>query len=312
MKYILLIMVLFSQLDCNSSAAQIKPERKPFQKSGIELKSPDNYRLREKKDGSEYDPKPKIVLIDQTVGKYELRWIGYDGEEKVVKFQRADAIDAVVEAKAEKQSDGKYIYKYILRNLASSPTYLSGFIVQTLAADIETKKKEDLHIGKMAKNIDEFNVGTWFDFAPLNKTTPKVEAGKSIEFTLSSKALPGIVGSRVTAGEITLKGVGEHMPQELENVLPGYEGLARSYTIGPDQSLAKMSEAEKIEYLLTNLNKFYEAGWISIENTGKYKSILKYENLINAFREAENDFAKGYVTSEFFYIIEGLSQEIAD
>ena len=236
MRYLLIGMLLF-QIACHSSAQQItteikqeKAERKPFQKSPAVIKSPKEYALRGEVGDKVYDPKPRVVLIDEKAGKYELRWIGYDGKEKIIKYQRADAIDATVEARIEKTDEGKFIYKYLIKNLPTSPAYLSGFTVQTLASDVKDEPfpiVNDVHTGHMAKYIPDFSEGTWRRFAPLGETLPKIEAGKSIEFSLVSSALPGIVGCRATGGDLTLKGVGEHMPSELESAMPGYERMGK-------------------------------------------------------------------------------------
>ncbi len=82
-----------------------KIKREPLQKSGTILKSPVRYEKRAGiESGKEvaYDPKPRVELVDARAGKYEFKWIGYDGKEKVIAYQRADAIDAVVSGSVEK------------------------------------------------------------------------------------------------------------------------------------------------------------------------------------------------------------------
>lgn len=315
MRY-LLIVILFIQIACSSSAQQIeniqqvKAERKPFQKSSAVIKSPTTYTKRETKEG-EYDPRPKVVLIDEKAGKYELRWIGYDGKEKVIKYQRADALDAVVEARVEKTGEDKFIYEYLIKNLPNSPAYLSGFIVQTLARDVKDESipiVNDIYTGHMGNYIPEFSEGVWRRFAPLGENSPRIEAGKSIEFSLVSSALPGLVGCRATGGDLTLKGVGEHMPTELEMSTPGYDGLAKGYTIGPIDRLSKLSKSERAKYILENLPKFQEAGWMTGDTVKIYELILKQEDLAGAYEQAKKDFEKEFITSEVFYIIEGLNQ----
>ncbi|MGI8642456.1 MAG: hypothetical protein ACR2MG_21210 [Pyrinomonadaceae bacterium] len=247
-------------------------------------------------------------MIDEKAGKYELRWIGYDGKEKIIKYQRRDAIDALVEARIVKHDEGKFIYKYLIKNLPTSPTYLSGFIVQTLASDVKATKLDDVFVSDMAKFIPNFNVGTWWKFAPLGETLPKIDPGETIEFSLVSSALPGIVGCRARAGDLTLKGVGEHMPSELEEVTPGYDGLAKGYTIGPIDRLAELPKSEKVKYILENLPKFQEAGWMSAGTAKKYKVILAKEDLAGALVQARTDLENEFITGEVFYIIEGLNQ----
>jgi hypothetical protein len=307
MKFIFLISVFIFLFECSSSANQMKAERQPFKKSSAELKTPTEYLKRPKKEG-EYDPKPQVVTVDARAGKYELRWIGNDGNEKIVEYQRADALDASVEAKAGKNSQGKYVYEYLITNLPESPAYLSSFTVQTFSGDVETTEPEDVYVGSMAGHLREFREGVWWRYAILNESTPKIGAGKSVRFRLSSKAQPGIVGCKATGGDMTLKGVGEHMPSELENAMPGYEEWASGYTIGPVERLAALNKAERAKYLADNLSKFLEAGWITSDGVEKYTSILRDADLATAFVEAKKDLQNGYITGEVFAIIEGLAQ----
>ncbi len=317
MRYLLIGILLF-QIACHSSAQQItteikqeKAERKPFQKSSAVIKSPKEYSRRGEEGDKGYDPKPRVVLIDEKAGKYELRWVGYDRKEKIIKYQKADALDALVEARIEKTDKNKFTYKYLIKNLPNSPAYFSGFIVQTLASDVKDESfpiVNDVYTGHMAKFIPDFSEGTWRDFAPLGQTSPKIEAGKSIEFSLVSSALPGIVGCRATGGDLTIKGVGEHMPSELEMVTPGYDGLAKGYTIGPIDRLATLNKSERAKYILENLPKFQEAGWMS-EGTAKiYETTLKREDLAGALVQAKKDLENEFITSEVYDIIEGLNQ----
>lgn len=312
----LLLGIIFVLTGCSSHAQQFSPtfeqekaQRKPFQKSLAVIKSPPEYLRRETNKGI-YDPRPRVVQVDEKAGKYELRWIGYDRKEKIVKYQRHDAIDAAVEARIEKTPNGRFFYKYLVKNLPTSPAYLHSFIVQTLAPDIKDGPPiqiDDIFIGHMAQYIPEFSVGVWRDFVPLGETQPKVIAGRSVEFSLISSSLPGLVGCRATAGDITLKGVGEHMPSELEAVMPGYDGLAKCLTIGPVDALSKMNKSERAKYILENLPKFLEAGWMSAGTMRIYDEILKEEDLPGALSQAKKDLEKEFITGEVFYIIEGLN-----
>ena len=313
MRYFL-IGILLLQIACSSTAQQItadeqptKAERKLFQKSSVVIKSPNDYSHRERENGKEYDPKPRVVEVDKKAGKYEFRWIGYDGKEKIIAYQRHDAIDALVEARVEKNFEGQFVYKYLVKNLPTSPTYLSAFIVQTLASEVKVTKLDDVYIGKMSNYIRDFKEGTWWDFAPLGEILPKITPGKNIEFSLTSSGLPGIVGCRARAGPVALKGVGEHMPSELEMALPGYDE-ATGYTIGPIDKLAEMNKAEKSKYVLDNLPKFQEAGWMTKNAATRYESILAKEDLAGALAQAKIDLESEVITGEVFYIIEGLNQ----
>ena len=161
--HLLILLALLTSSACAASSSSTsqetaqKAQRQPLQKSQVKLQSPIVYEKREDivKNGktTTYDPKPQIVAVDEKAGKYELRWIGYDGKEKVVAYQRTDAIDLVVSAEAVKLDTGQYQYVYDLHNLPSSRIYLQKFIVQTFAditPDVslqELDKQDKLHMG---------------------------------------------------------------------------------------------------------------------------------------------------------------------
>lgn len=316
MKYFFVILSILVQIGCGASAQNNdaendllpKVQRKPFQKSSVVIKSPETYLKRDTSSGKQYDPKPQFVLVDEKSGKYELRWIGYDRKLKVIKYQRSDAIDAVVEARVERQADGKFIYRYLVKNLPSSPNDLGSFTVQTFANDLEVVQMDNVFIGDMSSDLREFKNGTWYRYAILEDTPLKVKPGGEIEFSLKSSFPPGIVGCKATTGDLTLKGVGEHIPQELENMMPGYEEWAKSYTIGPIDEIVNFTKSEKAKYLLDNLVKFQEAGWISAEASEKYTAMLNKADLNQVFERAVKDFENGYITSEILLIIKYLAQ----
>lgn len=290
---------------------QIKAERKLFKKSSVEIKSPKTYVKRKTGSGRDYDPRPTVVPIDEKAGKYELQWIGYDGRKKIIKYQRHDALDALVEARVERVDDGRYKYKYLIRNLLSSPAFLHSFTVQTFTSDVRDEHirtgDENLSIGHMAQYIPHFSNGVWRNFSWLAQTKPKIDPGSTIEFEMDSVGQPGLVECKATAGETTLKGVGEHMPTELENSMPGFDELASCVTIGPVERLKDLSAADKAKYLIDNLPKFVEAGWMAGDTPKIYHSILKDNDLNGAFQQAKRDLEKEFITSEVFHIIEGLN-----
>jgi hypothetical protein len=202
--------------------------------------------------------------------------------------------------------EGKFVYKYLIKNLPTSPTHVSSFTVQTFAKDIEIIEPEDVIVGDMINTLRDFKEGVWWRYAVLGEFLPKVEPGRSIEFTLISSAIPGIVGCRATAGDMTLKGVGEHMPQELERSMPGYEEWAKGYTIGPVDNLKTLDKNEKVKYLLDNLSKFQEAGWMNQETANNYKILLEENDLSGVFILAKKDLESEFITGEVFQIIENL------
>lgn len=293
--------------DGRTQLIQVKAERQPFKRSTVQLRAPTKYLMRETGKGT-YDPKPRIVVIDEKAGKYEFRWIGYDGKEKVIEYQRYDSLDAVVEARVER-IENKYVYSYLIRNLPTSPSYVGSFKVQTFSFDIRDERVQtgaDLHIGHMSKSIRMFSDGLWRSFSPLGEEN-HITPNSTREFKIESVSPPGYVKCYARAGPPDLKGVGEEMPSELEAAMPGYEEYASCVTIGPDERLARMSKDEKVKYLLDNLPKFVEAGWMAGDTPKIYESILKRGDLAGAFEQAKKDLEKEFITSEVFGIIEGMT-----
>ncbi len=287
---------------------QKRPTRALFKRSDAKLIAPTEYLKRET-DKGEYDPKPRVIEVDEKAGKYELRWVGYDGKEKVIAYVRMDALDAVVETSAEMKAN-TYIYNYLIRNLSSSPNRIRHFLAQTFSKDIGKERvpgNDDIYIGHMSTHIPMFSKGVWRGWGFLTEKS-KIRPGDSYVVQMTSESQPGIVGCFASAAEPTLKGAGEHMPSELENAMPGFEEMASCITIGPDERLAKFTKEEKVKYLLDNLPKFVEAGWMAGDTPKIYESILTSGNLAGAFEQAKTDLEKEFITSEVFHIIEGLSR----
>ncbi|MCB1024719.1 MAG: hypothetical protein KDB79_10035 [Acidobacteria bacterium] len=282
-------------------------ERRPFQKSSYLIRQPVEKSFRADEKGNDIDVKARVVEVDKKTGKYEFRWLGVDGKEKIVEYQRHDSIDAIVRAEVEAAADGKYIYSYDFRVLPESPTFLSAFTVQTFANDIEpVKLDKKLFIFGSMKFNPMFNVGVWWDWGFIGDEKKRIQAGDSAKFKLVSLSPPGIVDCKVTGGALGTKGVGEDIPGPLEDQIPIFQDLAWGYTIAPDKRLLKFSEKEKIEYLLENLPKIRKAGWISDETEQWYQQILKNSDLDRLFEIAKRDLEERHIANEVFHIIDGL------
>lgn len=314
MKYLVLFFVLWL-----SAAGVIRPplqklQRLPLQKKQLIFKSPKNYEKRvlryDEKTGQpiSYDPKPEVSLLDAKSGKYALKWIGYDGKQKIVIYQRRDAIDVVVSASVSRTASGQYLYTYNVKNLASSGQHLSGFTVQTFASDVKPIQVNGIFIGQMSANLHQFNKGKWFDFGILSKYQETITPGRAIEFKLLSFAPPGLVECRVTGGISGIKGVGEDMPQELENILPGYNDWPGGYTIGPNANLKSLSTEERIQDLLAWLAQFNRLGWITSTTQRQYEQDLSRRGLEQVLNRAEHDLEAGNITSEVSAIIQAIGR----
>lgn len=282
--------------------------RLPFQKKQITLKSPTSYEKRisgHDPTGAPvyYDPKPRVVPLDVKSGKYALRWIGYDGKEKTILYQRHDAVDAVISASVSITPSGQYLYVYKIKNLPSSGQHLSWLALQTFASDVKPMPIGDGYVGQFSNNR-VMRHGNWIGLSFMDRGA--VVPGGSIEFKIISSAPAGLVECRMAGGKFGLIGVGEEMPQELENVLPIYEDWPRAYTVGPIESLKTLSTAEQGKYLLERLSQFRKLGWISANAFPSYERNLRNGNLRGVFMRADSDFRTGNITDEVHDMIQGM------
>lgn len=344
MKWLLLISLFGLQILSTACSfqqqAQSVAQRKPLEKRQREFKSPIDYDLRDRgneaKTGKQitYDYKPRVEMVDEKSGKIAFKWIGYDGKEKTVIYQRADAVDVIVSAAVSQTAEGLYLYTYKVENLQSSGSHLSRFIIQNFAADskpiqIEGKTPncrdlilldsfrnipcdttkmnlEDLFfIGQMSNMIEQFKEGNWIVISPLSETE-KYEPGRSLEVKIVSKAAPGVVKCQAVGGERTIQGAGEHMPFVLENLLPGYEDFPKGYTVGPTNNISSLSNTERTKYLLDQLPQFNKSGWITDDIMQKYDKQLKAGNLDSILRSIENDLKSKAITTEVFAIVQAM------
>lgn len=310
--HFLLIIALAVQVGASLRLPSEKPKRLPLQKKRVILKSPTSYAKRllriDQKTGEEiyYDPRPQVTLLDAKSGKYAFEWIGYDGRKKAVIYQRPDAIDAVVISSVSKTTSGEYLYVYNVQNLASSGQHLSGFAVQNFASDVNPTKIGE-YVGRMSNN-KELRDGNWIYFS-ITTFQPKIVPAREMEFKLVSSAPPGLVECRIHGGVMRMIGVGEDMPQELENVLPGYEIWPSGYTIGPIGNLKTLSPAERAKYVLQQLPRFKELGWMTADAFRWYQQNLNRIDLATISQHAEQDLGAGNITNEVLLMIQGIRQQ---
>jgi hypothetical protein len=312
--FLLVFTLATSRHDAQISGSQRrvapKLQRLPVQKKDITLRAPSRYEkriLRYDPNTGEtiyYDPKPQVVAVNVESGKYALKWIGYDGNEKTVIYQRPDAIDAIVSATVSRLTSGKFLYTYKIEVLPSSGQQLSDFLVQTFAPDAKPLTDHSGFVGPMSHNRT-MSEGNWI-FYGSSYFEPRVVPGRSVEVRLESSAPPGPVECSVTGGVFGTKGVGEDMPQELENVLPGYEIWPRCHTVGPVENLKSLSQNEHAKYLLERLSQFQRLGWMTRDARQTYTQSLQRNNLREVFNRAEQDLKNGSITSEVHDMIKTL------
>jgi hypothetical protein len=304
MIWLLLLLALFPDAVTGQNIPA-KPKRVPLEKVNIILKSPTKYERRiigqDPRTGQPlyYDPKPRVIVLDAKARKYGLRWIGYDRKEKTITYQRPDAVDVVVSASVSRVIGGQYLYVYDIMNLPTSMEYVSTFAVQNHSSKVSPIKSSQLYVGGITRNGKEFKAGNWIGFGVLSGD---VTPGKHFEVKLLSSAPPGLVECRV-AGVLGMKGVGEEPPQELENVLPGYEIWPHGYTLGPMDQLSSFSQRERAKYIRGSLPQIRRLGWATPATIRWYEQSLDSQNLNEVIRRADEDFKQGVITSELHDMI---------
>lgn len=315
-----------------------KIKREPLLKPGIRLKMPIEPKKHigvESEKVRTYDHKPRVEVVDENAGKYEFRWIGYDGKEKVVAYQHPDAVDVVVSGSVEKSPDGNFVYSYIVDILPSSGSYLYSFGLQNFADDTQPIEINDrpttladlrilknfqqlpddgrpknfentILIGEMSNAIRRFKDGNWIAFGILPDFEAQVVPGGRLRIMLVSKAAPGLVGCSAVAGPRTMKGAGEHIPSELEELMPGYEAWPSGYTVGPVGSLSLLSQSQRIDYVLDKMIQFEKLGWITPSARSWYEKKLR-SNIVSAQRRAQEDLKSGQISYEVFAMIQTIN-----
>ena len=248
-----------------------------------------------------------IRAIDLRAGIYELRWVGRDGAEKSVTYQRPDAIDVAVEARVA-WFRGRFEYSYTSRNMASSAETLAGVVIQTLADHVEPLASADTYVGRM--RVPLFTPGIWLRFARRSDSGDPVSPGRSFEFRLISAAPPGLVKCAAHGGPLTIAGVGEDIPAELVALLPGDGAWPTGYTVGPVDRLTSMSDAERaIQFLAWTPELVKQRVGYTPASSDGYRSILVADPRMSTLRgEIQRDEAVGLVTSEVAALAIGLGR----
>jgi len=286
-------------------------QRQPLEKQRREYKTPTNYEHRDRgydpKTGKlvTYDHKPRVELTDEKAGKYAFKWIGYDGKEKAVVFQRGDVLDVVVSADVSKTSGHQYVYTYTAQNLPTSATYLKRLIVQNLAADVMLDKGGSFMPFTMSNTIFQFREGNWISFDDVSDDV-QIDPGQQVQVRVTSSAPPGLVECRASI-ETVINGAGEEMPSALENLLPGYDDFPKGYTIGPVDYLKALSPQDRIKYVLEKLPQFHALGWITDESAATYEQLLRRGDLNQLLIRLDQDFSASQITTEVRAIIRGAN-----
>jgi hypothetical protein len=294
-----------------SQQAQSRVQRQPMEKpSPYEYKTPKSYQPRERgydpKTGEPvtYDHKPRVEIVDAKAGKYALKWIGFDGRDRMATFYRIDAVDVVVSASVINLSPKMYQYTYEATNLRSSGTYLKFFIVQTFSTDIKPAYAGQFVHLTMSRNIKGFEKGTWIDFSDVSDHV-QIDPGQSVTIQFTSPDPPGLVECRAGAESI-VDGSDEDVPADLYSLLRGYDEYLHGWTIGPTNELKYLSAAEKAKYLLQRLPQFRKVGWMTEQAFRQYDEDLKNGNLNPILSRIDEDLKTEQITSEVLAILQAM------
>lgn len=311
---ILLSIIAFSLIVQTAGA----PQRLPFKKKPIVLVTPKEYGKRVLRvvpatgESISYDHKPRVVFVNPKSGVYNLVWIGSDRKEKRVSFQLPNALDAVVSATAASDAGG-YQYAYAIELLPSSGQYLFGFAVQTFASDARTPQKEaGIMFGQMSDNVLS-NKGHWVHFGLLSAFRPRAQPGQTVKLELVSAAPPGLVECRIHGGDQTMIAPAfDDIPEELIAQIPGYEAWPSSYTIGPVDLLRAFTLKERGNYLLQNLPRMRQQGWMTAATFDRYQQLLEEGNIEEVIARADDDLKSKSITTEVHSMIKAMSNGSTD
>jgi hypothetical protein len=191
----------------------------------------------------------------------------------------------------------------------TSGCYLDGFVAQNFTTDISPKRPSNVNnvfIGNMSADI--FKDGNWIMFGTL-PPRPKVQPGQTVKFTLYSSAPPGLVECRVAGGTAALTGDGgDELPPELDALISkvGYNAWPYGFTIGPIDDLKRMSQGEKVTYLLNTLPKCQKEGWMTTQALQTYEQLLRQGELQGIFTRIADDLRADSITTEVFAMLDGM------
>jgi hypothetical protein len=306
---IVLVALVASLLPANIAQTTPVRGRLPLQKRNIEIAQPAPYAPEiqgydKKGDPIYWDPKPHVVPLGG--GKYAFKWLGHEGRELTLIYQRPDVIDLVAEALVAQGADRRLIYTYNLRNLRTSKLWLGSFFVQTFSASAEGVRGQGIYAGVAGSFIKEFSVGRWLGFGMMGRE-PKVMPGVTISVAVNSEDLPGVVECRASGGDLTMKGVGEEPPSVLEDLYLRHDAWPHGYTIGPDERILKMSVKARMQYLTQHLPQMLELGWIEDKATMEwYRGQLEAAKASEVRAQAQKDFQNKLITSEVYGLMSYL------
>ena len=152
-----------------------------------------------------------------------------------------------------------------------------------------------------------FGDGAWLRFAPLRGFTPEAIPGQTVEFRLASDGPPGLVECAVD-GTVGIQGIGEEIPSELTDLLPGYAAWPRGRTIGPVDGIKLLSDVERVKQLLDWIPEFERLGWLTSQTRARYEKSLRFGDLSAVFASRAADLSSGSIAAEVSAVLTGMSR----
>jgi len=226
---------------------------------------------------SDQNHQARIVELDSKAGKYSLQWIGFDGKEKSVLYERPDTVVVIVSARVVKGVDRTYRYIYELENMESSGQYLSGFSVQTFVKDVVADEEPGVYVSQMATHAPGFSNGVWYGYVNTENTVlgSGITPGSTTSVSLQSDAAAAVVRVKVFGGPMAITGIGEEIPGVLLDSLPAYESWPSGYTIGPSELQRDLTLSERVNEFLNSLALFTRLGWMAPSVVSEYTQALQ-------------------------------------
>jgi len=254
-------------------------------------------------------PLGRIRAVNESAGIYALEWKGGDGHDKSITYHRPDTVRATIAAALGVGTDKKYRFQYTIRNDEESGQYLSGFVVQTLSQSVAPVVLNNAYVGKMSAHIAEFSVGSWYRFGN-NIFLEDVVPGAATVVEIDSDSPAAIVQCKIHGGPMKMTGIGAEMPPELVNHLLGYESWPSGYTIGPSNDIRLATYQGRATYLLSELDRVIELGWMARYLQPDYKGFLsRLDDEESVEKRIRMDLKAGRITSEIVAILGFVSNE---
>ena len=269
--------------------------------------SQENLETEEFSIGS--DAVGRIRELDAVQGIYAFEWrLRQEEDWSAVVYHRPDRVTATIIATVGLRDNGKFSYRYEIRNSIDSGQYLSGFFLQTFAESTRPLVQPETYVGAMSEDIPHFSEGTWMTF--LGDVAPqRIERGATAFVEIESDGPPQIVNCRISGGPLTLQGGGEELPPQLEDRMLRSDAWPMGFTIGPSDSSRLQTRQGRITYAASEFDRLVELGWLDAQLTEEYQAAFAREGkgADSSIEELlQRDMQRQRITPEFAALLSFL------